>query len=176
MQEMKEMWVWSLGWEDPLEKEMATYSSIPAWKIPRTEEPGGLQLMGLRARAHTHTHTHTPTHTHTQRTLISAISKQFSKEAGLDISKKQSYHSPVTLLNLDMEGTLPSFLGICFCCLLPKTQDRIWEFAQFNRAWTGRSLSWRQNSHMWGSSIWILVEINKMSRDFKKKKRQQILL
>ena len=34
--------VWSLGWEDPLEKEMATHSSILAWRIPRTEEPGGL--------------------------------------------------------------------------------------------------------------------------------------
>ena len=38
--------VWSLGWEDPLEKEMATHSSILAWKIPWTEEPGGLQSMG----------------------------------------------------------------------------------------------------------------------------------
>ena len=38
--------VQSLGWEDPLEKEMATYSSILAWRIPQTEEPGGLQSMG----------------------------------------------------------------------------------------------------------------------------------
>ena len=36
----------SLGWEDPLEKEMATYSVIPAWVIPRTEESGGPQSMG----------------------------------------------------------------------------------------------------------------------------------
>ena len=35
-----------LGWEDPLEEEMATHSSILAWKIPWTEEPGGLQYMG----------------------------------------------------------------------------------------------------------------------------------
>ena len=40
--------VWSLRWEDPLEKEMATHSSIPAWVIPWTEEPGGLQSMGLQ--------------------------------------------------------------------------------------------------------------------------------
>ena len=40
------MWVASLGWEDPLEKEIATYSSILAWRIPGTEEPGGLQSMG----------------------------------------------------------------------------------------------------------------------------------
>ena len=38
----QEMWVQSLGWEDPLEKEMATHSSILAWKIPRTDEPGRL--------------------------------------------------------------------------------------------------------------------------------------
>ena len=40
---MQESWVPSLGWDDHLEKEMATHSSIPAWSIPRTEEPGGLQ-------------------------------------------------------------------------------------------------------------------------------------
>ena len=51
---MQEPWVQSLaqedslGWEDPLEKEMATHSSIPAWKIPWTEEPGRLQSMGLQ--------------------------------------------------------------------------------------------------------------------------------
>ena len=44
---MQETWVRFLGWEDPLEKEMATHSSIHAWKIPWTEEPGGLQPMGL---------------------------------------------------------------------------------------------------------------------------------
>ena len=43
---MQEMWVPSLGQEDPLEKEMATLSSILAWRIPWTEEPGGLQSMG----------------------------------------------------------------------------------------------------------------------------------
>ena len=39
---VRETWVRSLGWEDPLEKEMATHSSTLAWKIPWTEEPGGL--------------------------------------------------------------------------------------------------------------------------------------
>ena len=43
---MLETWVQFLGWEDPLEKEMATHSSILAWKIPRTEEPGRLQSIG----------------------------------------------------------------------------------------------------------------------------------
>ena len=45
---MQETWVHSLGWEDPLEKEMATHSSILAWKILWTEEPDGLQSMGLK--------------------------------------------------------------------------------------------------------------------------------
>ena len=44
---MQETWVQSLGWEDPLQKGMATHSSILAWKTPWTEEPGGLQSMGL---------------------------------------------------------------------------------------------------------------------------------
>ena len=43
---MQETWVWFLGWKDPLEKEMATHSSILAWRIPWTEEPGRLQSMG----------------------------------------------------------------------------------------------------------------------------------
>ena len=42
MQEAQETWVLSLGWKDPLEEETATHSSISAWKIPWTEEPGGL--------------------------------------------------------------------------------------------------------------------------------------
>ena len=45
---MWETWVRSLGWEDPLEKEMATHSNILAWRIPRTEAPGRLQSMGLQ--------------------------------------------------------------------------------------------------------------------------------
>ena len=45
MQETQETWVQSLGQEDPLEQEMATHSRILAWKIPWTEEPGGLQSM-----------------------------------------------------------------------------------------------------------------------------------
>ena len=47
---MQETQVWSLGQEDPLEKQMATQSSILARRIPWTEEPGGLQSMGLQSR------------------------------------------------------------------------------------------------------------------------------
>ena len=68
---MQETWVQSLSQEDPLEKEIATHSSILAREIPWTEEPDGLQCMGshrvghgwehARTRTHTHTHTHTNT-------------------------------------------------------------------------------------------------------------------
>ena len=44
---MQKTWVRSLGQEDPLEKEMATHSSILTWRIPWTEEPGGLQSIGV---------------------------------------------------------------------------------------------------------------------------------
>ena len=49
---MQDTWVLSLGREDFLEKEMATHSSILAWRIPWTEEPGGLQSMGLQRVRH----------------------------------------------------------------------------------------------------------------------------
>ena len=49
---MRETWVQSLGQEDPLEKEMATHSSILAWRIPWTEEPGGLQSTGSQRVGH----------------------------------------------------------------------------------------------------------------------------
>ena len=64
---MRETWVQSLGQEDLLEKEVAAHSSILAWRIPWTEEPGGLQPMGLQESDTTeqldrqtdrHTHTH----------------------------------------------------------------------------------------------------------------------
>ena len=45
---MQKTWVQSLGQEDPMEKEMATHSSILTWEIPWTEEPGGLQSMGMQ--------------------------------------------------------------------------------------------------------------------------------
>ena len=52
----QEAQVRSLGWEDPLEKEMATHSSILAWRIPQTEEPGGLQAMGVTKSQTLRTH------------------------------------------------------------------------------------------------------------------------
>ena len=52
MQETQETWLRSLVQEDPLEEEMATHSSILAWRVPWTEEPGGLQSTGLQRIGH----------------------------------------------------------------------------------------------------------------------------
>ena len=52
VQETKEMRVLSLGWADPLEKGMVTHSSILAWRIPWTKEPGGLQTIGSKRVGH----------------------------------------------------------------------------------------------------------------------------
>ena len=49
---MQETWVQSLGWEDPLEKGTATHSSILAWRVPWTEEPGGLESVGSQRVGH----------------------------------------------------------------------------------------------------------------------------
>ena len=59
MQETQEMWVQSLNWEDPLEEEMATHSSILAWKIPWAEEPGSLQPVGPQGVGHNWVTEHT---------------------------------------------------------------------------------------------------------------------
>ena len=63
---MQETWIQSLGREDPREKGMSTHFRILAWRIPWTEEPGGLQSIesqrvGHNFESHTHTHTHTKT-------------------------------------------------------------------------------------------------------------------
>ena len=52
MQELQETQIQSLGQEGPLEEAMATHSSIPAWRLPWTEEPGGLQSKGSKRVAH----------------------------------------------------------------------------------------------------------------------------
>ena len=95
MQEMLEIRVRCLGWEDPLGWEIATHSSILVWKIPQIEEPGGLQSMSSRrvghnwARAHTHTHIHT--HTHTYRVSLSSIgTSNCGQEFGSSSQQRQT--------------------------------------------------------------------------------------
>ena len=66
MPAMRETWVWFPDWEDPLEKGMATHSSILAWKISWIEEPGRLQSMGSHRVEHNWATKYTYTHAHTQ--------------------------------------------------------------------------------------------------------------
>ena len=68
---MQETWVQSLGREDPLEKGMATHSSILAWKIPWTEEPGGLESMKSRGARHDRA-----AKTHSGNALLQSMQKQ----------------------------------------------------------------------------------------------------
>ena len=70
MQELQETWVQSLGQGDPLEEEMATYSSILAWRIPWTEEPGVLQSMGLQRVRHNLAHMYSHSNGEAETTLI----------------------------------------------------------------------------------------------------------
>ena len=92
MQKTQETWVRSLGWEDPLEKVMATHSSIFAWEVPWTEEPGSLQSMGLQRVGHDWTQTHTDISTVKRRKgIISVcvfllISKEALSEVFIDFS------------------------------------------------------------------------------------------
>ena len=71
---MQETWVQSLLWEDPLEEEMATHSSILAWKIPWTEEPGGLHTVHGVTKSWTH---------------LSDLAHTYTLAAGLGVRKEQ---------------------------------------------------------------------------------------
>ena len=95
---MWEIWVWSLGWEDPWEKGMATHSSFLAWRIPRTEEPGGLQPMGSQRVGHDWT----------ERLLLSDVfwlSPHFFKKKHVDLSPS-SHMSCSRYLEYGCEGCI----------------------------------------------------------------------
>ena len=81
MQETQEMQVQSLGGEEPLEEEMATCSSILAWKIPWTEEPGGLQSMGLQRVGHNWACTRTPYSSHRKSPFRGSFVMSLSRDA-----------------------------------------------------------------------------------------------
>ena len=98
MQEVQETWVPFLGQEGPLEKKMATHSSVLAWIVPWTEEPGGLQSMGVTKESdmteqistHTHTHTCTRTHTHTHSGQLRILTSHGYSMATSDIRHRVS--------------------------------------------------------------------------------------
>ena len=83
---MWETWVRSLDWEDPLEKELATHSSILAWRIPRTEKLGGLQSTGheewdTTERLHFHFHFHFQGILVTLEELLRELTEEMSVES-----------------------------------------------------------------------------------------------
>ena len=112
---MQETWVPSLGWEDPLEKRMAIHSSILAWEIPWTEEPGGLQSirsqraghdLTTKSQPHTYLHLrpeavghqpsiHSSTHFHYQLPLLTYIASLFYLEILLEVLKSVVINFPL---------------------------------------------------------------------------------
>ena len=113
---MQETWVWSLGWEDPRKKEMVTHFSIPAWRIPWTENPGGLQSTGLQKVWHGWANV-------TQFSSVQSLShvRLFSnpwtaaRQASLSIINSQSL-----LKLMSIESVMPSnHLLLCRPLLLP---------------------------------------------------------
>ena len=128
---MQETWVWSLGQEDPLEKEMATHSSIPAWRIPWTEEPGGLQSTGLRRVRYDWT-----TNTFTSFPLKNAYAYMtwLSRERGCPLATTEPFP--------DLGHPVPAVLYPCWVFLLriplhcsPKEQNlgTLWAKSRWSR-------------------------------------------
>ena len=100
---VQETQVQFLGWEDPLEKEMATHSSILAWKISWTEEPDGLQSRGLQRVEHdwvTNTYTYLIT-VNTQKRILLNTPLSFHL-----IFRKGSYYETVNIIGLKIPGNL----------------------------------------------------------------------
>ena len=149
---MQETWVWSLVREDPLEKKMATHSSILAWRIPWTEEPSGLQSMGLQRVGHDWA-TSLSLFTLTFHTLYSRIIEipcspmqtHFFFNCNVDIqllSHIRLFATPWTAAHqaslfftiswlMSMESVMPSN-HLVLCCsllLLPSIFPSIWVFS-----------------------------------------------
>ena len=97
---MRETWVHSLGWEDPLEEEMATFSSILAWEIPQTEEPGRLQFSSVQSLS---------------RVRLFATPSTAARQASRSITNSRSL-----LKLMSIESVMPSnHLILCRPLLLP---------------------------------------------------------
>ena len=108
---MQQTQVWSLGWEVPLEKGMDSHSSILAWRIPMSEEPGGLQSIELQAAGHdwsnlTHTYRHTHTHTH----ILKPMRTEF-------LAKLVNSKQEIILIFPDLSGVIGSISGYLEDCV-----------------------------------------------------------
>ena len=116
--------------DNPLEKEMATHSSILAWEIPWTEEPGGLQLQRIRhnwpteharTRTHTHTHTHSTRRLFIQHTFI-LISAECQALSWMPRFKMNETQAPVCVLTLGCNKwtRVQAALSLCVTGILIK--------------------------------------------------------
>ena len=93
LSEMQEIWVWSLGCEDTLEKGMVTHSNSLAWRIPWTEEPGWLQSMGSQSRKQL-----SDLHTQSYRVILHTIKKNKQLVIKhLKLNEKKCYDEPKKL-------------------------------------------------------------------------------
>ena len=128
MPELQEMQVQSLGQEDPLEEEMATYSSILAWRIPWTEEPGGLQSMRSQRLIHDWT-------TEQEHKLISSPENEFRTQTYFLIMLA-FYSVKKKTLQEKSSNKMSDLLVVWICCiiLLPVVQD--------NRRYLLQALGW----------------------------------
>ena len=99
---MQEMWVQSLGWEDPLEKEISIHSSILAWRIRRSEEPSGLQSVGLQSVGHNWA-TNTFTNTFT---VLFYMTENIYNENIFFFNVTEVDHGMVVLNNLSLASAL----------------------------------------------------------------------
>ena len=136
---MQETQVWSLVWEDPLEKEMATHSCILAWRIPWIEEAGGLLSMGLQRLEHDWvTNTHTHTHTHTG--ALAAIARQGKLETNILHLTNQHYQLPLRFL---VKAPTNGF---------SKAQNQMQSLTDAGRHWENRGK--RTGESLWPMIVW----------------------
>ena len=151
MQETQEMLVLPLGQEDSLEKEMATHSSIPAWKSPWTEEPGGLQSMESQRVGHDWAGIHESCEAADS---VEATGYTFRKQTGslspTDPRGQVQRHHPESALE-DREHALSSLDPSTFLMLVP-TKVYLCDFLKkmYLKAWFPYQLllSRKQNGHL----------------------------
>ena len=127
------MWVWSPGWEDPLEKRMAAHSRILAWRIPWTEEPGGLRSIGSQRVGHDWSNlAYTRAHTGNPQNSVSSLDLSFNSKLVylVDISssslnvfsrKIECYMWKTELLIPMNTSSISSSQSISCCCLVTKS-------------------------------------------------------
>ena len=154
---MEEMWVWSLGQEDPLEKQMATHSSILVWEIPWTEEPCGLQPMGFQRVRHTWVSKQHEVSQSLAPPQCSLLSEYASFCCGLGCGWRRECGSQEVTLLLGMEEA-PAVLGGWYSIqplhVLPWASLQ-WFLSVFSPQWA----SFNQRLHWDDSRCYILGQV-----------------